>query len=100
PPRGSSPVGWHGRRRPLGGGTGPETPRRVMRRAILACAIAGLWLNACGGRFPSSAGGALPQAAAGAPVAGNGGNALELPEPPEIDAVNGVSTLSLVASID
>ncbi len=69
-----------------------------MRRRILAYALAALWLSACGGRVPNSAGGALPQAPAPVPPAAGNGN--PLPEPPEIDAVNGVATLSLVASID
>ena len=70
-----------------------------MRRRIFACALTALWLSGCGGRFPSPAG-ALPQAMPATPPARSNGNPSELPEPPEIDAVNGVATVSLVASIN
>ena len=70
-----------------------------MTRRIAACALAALWLSGCGGR-PATAGGPLPQTISPTPPARGDGNNGELPEPPEIDAVNGVATVSLVASIN
>jgi suppressor of ftsI len=71
-----------------------------MRRRIFVCALAAVLVSGCGGRFPSPAGGALPQAISATPPARNDGNPSELPVPPEIDSVNGVATVSLVASIN
>ena len=71
-----------------------------MKQRIVACALAALWLSACGGRFPSPAGATLPQAISATSPAQSNANAPELPKPPEIDAVNGVATVSLVASIN
>lgn len=67
-------------------------------RRIFACLLAAMLFDACGARGSNAIGGALPQTLA-TPVVRNADPA-ELPEPPEIDAVNGVATLSLVASIN
>src|SRR5580700_2001942 len=67
-------------------------------RRLFAVAVALVWLSGCGARVGGSAG-VVPQAISGTMVQRDA-NSSELPEPPEVDAVNGVATVSLVAEIN
>jgi suppressor of ftsI len=71
-----------------------------MMRRLFVFAAACLWLSGCGGRSAGSVGSVVPQAVPGMSSVQRGSNVNELPEPPEIDAVNGVATVSLVANIN
>ncbi len=70
-------------------------------RRLLAIVISCLMLAGCGGHSAGSAVGAVPAI----PVAQSiqvqpNGDPNELPQPPEVDAVNGVATVSLVTDIN
>jgi suppressor of ftsI len=72
----------------------------VMMRRLFVFAAACLWLSGCGGRSAGSVGNVVPQAMPGMPSVQRDISGNDLPEPPEIDAVNGVATVSLVANIN
>ena len=69
-----------------------------MRRLFAVAVALVCWLSGCGARVGGSAG-VVPQAISGTMVQRDA-NSSELPEPPEVDAVNGVATVSLVAEIN